>query len=128
MRETFNTTPLPEIVVPTAEEAVAMYERMGDRLTRDFGFGQDPLRPREDLKDSREHIYRCRNLTDRVIYSHFIDHTSASEMQFCLISRLPCSSVRHFKMFSKFHGSFGSEKVMEFLQSHKRDTFNVKEF
>ena len=78
MRETFNTTPLPEIVVPTAEETVAMYERMGGRLTRDFGFGQDPLRLREDLKASREHIYRCRNPTDRVVYSHLVHRSHIS--------------------------------------------------
>ena len=67
-----NSTPLPAIVIPTVEEAVEMYERMGGQLSRSFTVGHDPLDARNDLKESREHLYQSSNPSDEEVYSELV--------------------------------------------------------
>lgn len=54
-------SPLRPQDVPTTEQAIAMYEAIGGRLTRESTFGNDPLRDNPFLVGERERLFQESN-------------------------------------------------------------------
>ncbi|KXJ07190.1 hypothetical protein AC249_AIPGENE13490 [Exaiptasia diaphana] len=54
-------SPLRPEDVPTTEEAIAMYEANGGRLTRESTFGEDPLRDHPTLVAERDRLFQESN-------------------------------------------------------------------
>lgn len=78
MEETCRTAVIPEELIPTTAEAVRMYEARGGRLTRNSTSGIDPLADRQDLVQSREHLFKCQINSFSSIFSDVVHGQGAS--------------------------------------------------
>jgi len=71
MTETKNTATVPEQFIPTAGEAVRMYEEMGGQLNQDPQFGIDPLFNIPHAFESRKMLFHS-NQSAQAIFSEIL--------------------------------------------------------
>ena len=57
MKAARRTTVIADLLIPSTPEAVLMYEQNGGRLSREGGFGRDPLVTRLHLYESRTVLF-----------------------------------------------------------------------
>ena len=72
MIDTKRTVVLDQILIPTAPEAVRMYEENGGRLTRNAEFGYDPLGAIEHAYTSRQQLFFANQPSGKDLFSALV--------------------------------------------------------
>ena len=81
-------------IIPSVDEAIAMYENAGGNITRESSFGIDPLKDNDLLIARREELFRQNNYSFENMFGSIVNGNSTS-MERALLSFIDITRNMH---------------------------------